>query len=58
MAEYYGVRWQEDEEYWLMSIVKEAILAPVLHPWRDSEDEAGHPIFVHTGYAVPCTMLP
>lgn len=51
MAHYYAVKWQEEREYWLLSIVKEAMLAPVTHPWQESEDEAGHPIFFHTGCA-------
>eukprot|EP00892_Ulva_mutabilis_P001806 jgi/Ulvmu1/11626/UM008_0030.1 len=48
MAQYYKVDWKGDREYWLLSYVKEAILAPVLHPWQDAEDEAGHPVFLHT----------
>jgi len=55
MAQYYGVNWKQAQEYWLLSFVKEAILAPVLHPWRGTEDEDGHPIFLHTRHAPPVT---
>ena len=49
MARYYGVDLK-GQEYWLLAAVKAAVLAPVVEPWIQ-QDEAGQPVFKHTGCA-------
>lgn len=55
MARYYGVDLKS-REYWLLAAVKAAVLAPVVEPWIQQE-EAGQPVFTHTGCAYSCARI-
>jgi hypothetical protein len=46
MAHYYGVDISDKQEFWLLAAVKEAILAPVVSPWKRATDDDGE-LFVH-----------
>ena len=56
MARYYGVDLQ-GKEYWLLAAVKAAVLAPIVAPWIQAQDEAGQPVFKHTGCAHSCYFV-
>eukprot|EP00959_Pyramimonas_sp_CCMP1952_P290647 6079224-Pyramimonas_sp.AAC.1 len=44
MGQYLGVSVEKGESY-LMAVAKEAVIAPVLAPWQEMEDENGNPYF-------------
>uniref|UniRef100_A0A7S0WN84 WW domain-containing protein n=1 Tax=Pyramimonas obovata TaxID=1411642 RepID=A0A7S0WN84_9CHLO len=44
MGQYLGVNVETGESY-LMAVAKEAVIAPVLAPWQEMEDENGNPYF-------------
>jgi hypothetical protein len=52
MATYFGVDVRNEQDLWLLSIVKHAILAPLPTTWSEESDDIGNPIFVH----LPCVL--
>jgi len=58
MGAYLGIDLTKDEDYHLLAVAKEAVIAPVLPPWEEMEDEAGNPYFFNHAYVTQASPPP
>ena len=47
MAKYYHINIAEKQEFWLLEVAKQAIIAPLNPPWQEITDADGNPLFVN-----------